>query len=215
MAKQRAVSDEEFRENARSDEYRLRCRERLLAAGCELFSSRGYVHTALEDLCAEAGVSEREFHQEFTSQEALLIALHDEVTSCGLRAAESALLAEGMDQCSTRERVALLFDAYVLAVTRDPRAARVAFVEVLGVSHRVDEHLLMWRNRWVEFLTAEAERAVSRGEAADREHGVTVVVTIGSCNELMAHHSRRPRQVTPAEVSAELTRLSLAMLGAP
>ncbi|MEV6161310.1 helix-turn-helix domain-containing protein [Streptomyces sp. NPDC052052] len=187
-------------------------RDRLLLAGRQLFAAYGYARTSVEDLCEHAKVPVHVFQQEFVSREVLLMAIYDEVATHGLRAAENALMAEGMEDCPTERRVRLLFDAYVKAVTEDPCAARVAFVEVLGVSREVDNHLATWRAMWIEFLSSEAERAVRRGEAVPSDHHVTVTVLNHAVDELMAHHGRRPRQVDAEWLTDELTRLSLAMI---
>ncbi|MFF1921298.1 TetR/AcrR family transcriptional regulator [Streptomyces sp. NPDC058221] len=191
----------------------VRCREQLMAAGRTLFAVYGYAHTSVEDLCAAAHLHVRDFYREFPSREALLVDLYDEVAMGGMRAAEIELSAEGMETCSTEERVRRLFDAYVRVVTRDPQAARVAFVEVLGVSRAMDEHLAAWRSVWVEFLTREAERAAERGHGADGDLTVVVQVLTHSVDELLAHHGRRPRQVPSDWLTSELTRMSLAMIG--
>ncbi|MFD4689153.1 TetR/AcrR family transcriptional regulator [Streptomyces sp. NPDC058463] len=195
------------------DRARTRARGQLLDAGRELFGVYGYAETSEQALCEVAGVPEEVLWEEYGSREGVLIALHNEVTTNGLRAAESALLSEGMDDCPVAQRFRILFDAYVTAVTRDLREARVTFVEVLGVSTAVDEHCKRWRDLWADFLTGEAERAAVRGETEERDHRVVVMVMVGTVHELMAHHSRRPRRARPEEVSAELTELGLAMLG--
>ena len=188
-------------------------RGQLMTAGRTLFAVYGYARTTVEDLCAAAHVEVREFHREFQSREALLVDLYDEVATRGMRASEAELTAEGMETCPTEERVRRLFDAYVRAVTRDPQEARVAFVEVLGVSREMDDHLTMWRSVWVEFLTQEAERARQRGHGVDGDLDVVVKVLTRSVDELLAHHGRRPRQVPPAWLTSEFTRLSMAMIG--
>ena len=198
---------------ASGDRLRARVRGQLLDAARELFGVFGYAQTSEQALCALAGVPEEVLWEEFGSREHLLIALHNQVTTNGLRAAERALLSEGMDDCPVAERWRRLFDAYVAAVTRDLREARVTFVEVLGVSPAVDQHCEGWREVWTDFLTGEAERAAVRGETQDRDHRVVVMVMVGTVHELMAHHSRRPRRARVAEVSEELTQLGLSMLG--
>ncbi|WNF28713.1 TetR/AcrR family transcriptional regulator [Streptomyces sp. C11-1] len=195
------------------DVARMQAREQLLEAARELYGINGYRETAERDVCEAAGVPVEVLRQEYGSREGLLIALHNRVTTAGLRAAEAALLSEGIDDCSIAERVRRLFDAYVEAVTLDPREARVTFVEVLGVSAVVDEHCKLWRALWTEFLTGETERAVERGEAEDRDYRVDVMVMVGTVHELMAHHARRCRRARPEEVSGELTQLALSMLG--
>lgn len=191
----------------------VRCREQLMAAGRTLFAVYGYARTSVEDLCVAAHVQLRDFYREFESREALLFDLYDEVAIGGMRATELELSSEGIETCSTQERIRRLFDAYVRVVTRDPQAARVAFVEVLGVSRAMDEHLAMWRSVWVEFLTREAERAAERGHGTDGDLTVVVQVLTHSVDELLAHHGRRPRQVPRDWLTSELTRMSLAMMG--
>ncbi|MEI7033515.1 TetR/AcrR family transcriptional regulator [Streptomyces pratensis] len=195
------------------DVVRTQAREQLLEAARELYGINGYQQTSEMDVCATAGVPVEVLRQEYGSREGLLIALHNRVTTAGLRAAEGALRTQGIEACSIAERVRRLFDAYVEAVTRDPREARVTFVEVLGVSAVVDEHCKLWRALWTEFLTGEAERAVEQGEAEDRDYRVDVMVMVGTVHELMAHHARRCRRAHPGEVSDELTQLALSMLG--
>ncbi|GAA3001934.1 TetR/AcrR family transcriptional regulator [Streptomyces fulvorobeus] len=200
------------RTGASGDRLRVRLRERLLEAGLELFGLYGYAHTSVEALCEEAGVAEAVFREEYESPEGLLIALHNRVSTNGMRAAENVQLAVDIDTCTAPVRVRRLFDAYVDAVTRDPREARVAFVEVLGVSRAVDEHCRRWREAWVEFYTAATARAVGRGEAVNTDHRADVIVMVNTIHELMAHHSRRPRRARPQDVSGELTHLALTLL---
>ncbi|HEY9441394.1 MAG TPA: helix-turn-helix domain-containing protein [Streptomyces sp.] len=198
---------------ASGDRLRTRARQQLLDAARDLYGLYGYAETSEQALCELAGVPEEVLWREFGSREGLLIALHNEVTTKGLRAAEAALLSEGMDDFPVAVRWRRLFDAYVAAVTRDLREARVTFVEVLDVSPAVDAHCKRWREVWADFLTGEAERAAVRGEVAERDHRVVVMVMVATVHELMAHHSRRPRRARPDEVSEELTQLGIAMLG--
>lgn len=204
----------EQRTGASGDRFRTQVREQLLEAGLELFGVYGYADTTADALCDEAGVPEEVFRQEYDSPEGLLIALHNRVSTNGMRAAENVQLAEDIDECTPQARVRRLFDAYVAAVTRDPREARVAFVEVLGVSPAVDEHCRRWRETWVEFYAAATDRAVGRGEAVNTDHRADVIVMVNTILELMAHHSRRPRRARPEDVSGELTYLALTLLTA-
>ncbi|WP_299535333.1 TetR/AcrR family transcriptional regulator [uncultured Streptomyces sp.] len=198
---------------ATGEGFRALERAQLTQAARDLFGTFGYARTTTEALCRRAGVPVRILEEEYGSLEGLLVALHDQVTTKGLRAAEEALLAEGMDDLPMGPRTKILFEAYVKAVTEDPHEARVTFVEVLGVSHRVDAHVKRWRDVWVDFLTGEAQRAVARGEAEPGDHRVTVMVTVGTVHEFMAHYARRSRRAQPAEVSEELVKLALSMLG--
>ncbi|GFN06048.1 hypothetical protein Smic_46040 [Streptomyces microflavus] len=152
------------------DQARTQAREQLLDAARELYGVVGYRETSETDLCEAAGVTPEVLRQEYGTREGLLIALHNRVTTIGLRAMEAVLHSEGIDECSIADRVRRLFDAYVESVTRDPREARVTFVEVLGVSAVVDEHCKLWRALWTEFLTG---RPSGRWSGGRRRTGTT------------------------------------------
>lgn len=181
-----------------------------MAAGLDLFGTTGYAATSIERLCATAGVSTRNFYEEFRNREALLVALHDRIAQ---RAAEAVTvaLADAAD-ADLRHRIELSAHAYLTTVAVDPRWARIAHVEVVGVSPAVEEHRLAWRRRWVEFLEAEAGRAARLGEAYDRDYHLAAVAFIGAANELVHHwfiHGRRP---SLEELTAELSRLAVGIL---
>ncbi|SFN81496.1 DNA-binding transcriptional regulator, AcrR family [Actinomadura madurae] len=193
-----------------AEERRAERRERLLAAGLELFGTRGYAATSIERLCATASVSTRNFYEEFSGREELLTTLHRGINE---RAAEavSAAYAEAAD-ADLATRVERAVRAFVTATASDPRRARIAFVEVIGVSAGLERHRLGWRTRWEEALLAMTREAVERGEAVDRDHRLTMIAIIGAVNNLVHHWSARDQDVPLDDITAELTHLILAVL---
>ncbi|MGW4240619.1 TetR/AcrR family transcriptional regulator [Streptomyces sp. NPDC004749] len=199
-------------ERAAPDPRALR-RERLFATATELFTERGYWATSIERICATARISVRAFYEEFESREGLLIALHNEVARAGMEAALTVLSDPAMESAATRERITALGHAFVDAVTADPAATRIAFVDIVGAGRPVDDHRLLWRTLWAEFLTGEAERAVARGEAAERDHTLAMVALIGAANELVGHWARHSPALPKEVLTAELVRHALATFG--
>ncbi|MFE5667638.1 TetR/AcrR family transcriptional regulator [Streptomyces niveus] len=190
-------------------------RERLLTTATDLFTTRGYVGTSIERICVTARVSIRAFYQEFDGRESLLIALHNRVARAGMEATLAALAGPGLDAADTRTRVSALVRAYVGAVTADLASAQVAFVEVIGVNRAVEDHRVVWRSLWTDFLTGEADRAVGRGEAVPRDYTLAMVALIGAVNELMAHWARGGGALPREVVADEMIRHVLATIGHP
>ncbi|MFC4002423.1 TetR/AcrR family transcriptional regulator [Prauserella oleivorans] len=188
-------------------------RQRLLDAGLELFGTEGYAATSIERLCAAAGVSTRNFYEEFTGREALLMTLHDIVLERAM-AAVSAVFAE-MGDAPLAVRLEHAVRAYLAATATDPRWARLSFVEVVGVSEAVERHRLAWRERWAAFLVAEAERGVAHGEGMARDFHLSAVALIGAVNELGYHCAAGGRRVPMEDVVAEITRVATAALTGP
>ncbi|WHT22005.1 TetR/AcrR family transcriptional regulator [Crossiella sp. CA-258035] len=183
-------------------------RERMLAAGLELFGTEGYAAASIERLCALASVSTRNFYEEFGSREALLTALHDRVNTTAIGAVREAFAA--LPEAGLVERVRLAVRTYLDVTVQDPRLARVAYVEVVGVSAEVERYRAGWRERWIELLVAEAERAVARGEATRRDFRLTAIALMGAVNELV-HHWSVLGGITPIEdITREIARIATA-----
>jgi hypothetical protein len=73
----------------------------------------------------------------------------------------------------------------------------------------------MWRERIVEFLVEEADRAVKSGEAEARDFHLTAVAFIGAVNELVYYWSMHNRSTPLDDLCDELTRLAVAAITGP
>lgn len=193
-----------------AEERRADRRERLLGAGLELFGTRGYAATSIERLCATASVSTRNFYEEFSGREELLTALHRSINERARAALDTAYAEAAADPLPARVERAVR--AFVTVTASDPRWARIAFVEVIGVSAGLERHRLQWRGHWEETMLAMIREAVGRGEAADRDYRLTVIAIIGAVNNLVHHWSARDQTIPLDDITAELTHLILSAI---
>ncbi|MCX4585863.1 TetR/AcrR family transcriptional regulator [Streptomyces sp. NBC_01481] len=186
-------------------------RRRFLDAALQLFGdSPGYRATTVAALSEAAGLSTRQFYEEFRTLEDVLAALHLQVNDWAEEAALAALAeAEGMP---IAQRAAAAFRAYAANVTGDPRRIRITFVEIIGVSPRLEEQRLARRSRWVDLICAEAAAAVERGEAAPRDYRVAAAAFIGSVNGLLHDWRAGWVDATLDQVVDELVQLLLGIL---
>jgi AcrR family transcriptional regulator len=164
----------------RRDERRGRFRE----AGLQLFGVEpGYRGTRLGDLCKAAGLSSRQFYEEYRTLEDLLADLHLYVNDVAGKAVADVLPdVQGM---STTEMLPILVHAYVKGACGDLRHARIAYVEVVGVSPRMDLQRLERRAIWVELINRLAAEAVERGEIPPGNYRISAAAIIGAINGLM------------------------------
>ncbi len=189
-------------------------RRRFLDAALTLFGDTpGYRATTVAALSEAAGLSTRQFYEEFRTLEDVLAALHLQVNDW----AEEAVLAAAADarDLPLPERAAAVFRAYAGNVTADPRRVRITFVEIVGVSPRLEEQRLARRARWVDLIRAEAQAAVARGEAAPRDHRLAATAFIGAVNGLLHDYSAGWVDATLEEVVDELVRQLLSLLRPP
>ncbi|MEU1552768.1 TetR/AcrR family transcriptional regulator [Streptomyces scabiei] len=186
-------------------------RDRFLEAGLQLFGdSPGFRATTIAGLSEAAGLSTRQFYEEFSTLEEVLAALHLRVNDWAEEAALTGLAAaEGQ---SIAERATAAFRAYAANVTGDPRRLRITFTEIIGVSPRLERQRLERRSRWVDFICAEATAAAERGEAAPRDYRIAAAAFIGSVNGLLHDWQAGWVDAPLDEVVDELVGLLLGIL---
>ncbi|MEV6212441.1 TetR/AcrR family transcriptional regulator [Kitasatospora sp. NPDC051914] len=195
-----------------AEERQAERRRRFLDAGLQLFGGEpGYRNTTVAALCEAAGLSSRQFYEEFRTLEDVLAALHLQVNDRAEAAALAALATAG--GLPVAERAAAVFGAYAADVTGDPRRLRITFVEIIGISPRLEEQRLARRARWVDLLCAEAAAAVERGEAAPRDYRLAAAAFIGGVNGLLHDWAEGWVDATLDQVVAELVRILLGILG--
>ncbi|MEU3254176.1 TetR/AcrR family transcriptional regulator [Streptomyces sp. NPDC006997] len=186
-------------------------RARFLDAALRLFGDTpGYRATTVAALSEAAGLSTRQFYEEFRTLEDVLAALHLQVNDWAEQAVFAAVADVG--GVPLAERAAAIFRAYAANVTADPRRIRITFVEIVGVSPRLEEQRLARRARWVELLCAEADAAVARGEAAPRDYRLAATAFIGSVNGLLHDWNAGWVDATLDEVVDELVRQLLCIV---
>ncbi|HZM29981.1 MAG TPA: TetR/AcrR family transcriptional regulator [Acidimicrobiales bacterium] len=114
-----------------AERQRLR-REAMLDAGLELFGTRGYAGSTVDAVCRRAGVSTRNFYEEFDNRLDLLVAVGERIAA----QAFAAWTTEYAPPAGPRRAAAALrarVAALVHALVDDPRVARIVFVESLAL----------------------------------------------------------------------------------
>jgi AcrR family transcriptional regulator len=138
----------------------VRTRQRLTDAALRLFEERGYSDTTVDDIVAEAGMSQRTFFHHFPTKEAVLFEGHAERLDAAiarLRAAphtnlSQALREVGMSVVDSVEGHPELF-LQRLALYRDEPALRAVML-------RINEE-------WIDGITVEVGRWLRRDPTTD------------------------------------------------
>jgi AcrR family transcriptional regulator len=112
-------------------------REQLLAAGLAVFGSSGYHSATVKGICLQAGLTERYFYESFANSEDLLCAVYEQVLTTQRDRMLTAISAAPPQQ---EAMIRAGLNAFLTYIQDSPAAARVQFIEVLGVSPRVDQH---------------------------------------------------------------------------
>ncbi|HTI24694.1 MAG TPA: TetR/AcrR family transcriptional regulator [Kutzneria sp.] len=193
-----------------AEQRRAERRQRLLDAALGLFTTVGYRQTKIVQICADAGVSTRNFYEEFAGKEQMLLTLHDLINSAALDRVRTALAALDSDDVVTR--ISLLLDAFVASVTADPRLPRLNYVEAVGVSEELERQHQQWVTRWADFIEAEARHAAAHGVAPDRDYRLTAIGLVGAVTGLLREWQAHRPPWPVADIAAEIRALMLAAI---
>jgi AcrR family transcriptional regulator len=164
-------------------ERRAERREKLLDTGVELFGTRGYPNTSIELLCASAGLNARYFYEAFEGREALLRAIYERHAERVFAAVSDAVAAA---PSSPREQLAAGLSAFVHSSLADPRAARVNFLEIVGVSAELERSRRQVMRRYSDLATAQLGQTLGpRARIAGGDVHLAAVALVSAADGLI------------------------------
>lgn len=147
-------------------------RARFVQAGIVCFGRQGYHASTVRAICTAAGLTDRYFYESFAGTEQLLAAAFTQLAQALLQALLDALAAAAPADAQAAVEVALV---RYFEFMRDPLAARVLLIEVLGVSPTIDA---LYQRTNAEFAKAIIEPWIDASAAAPRARGDDRVLSI-------------------------------------
>lgn len=158
-------------------------RLRFIVAATRIFAERGYADCSLADVCAAAALSKRQFYEEFETREDLLVAAYDRVQDEAATAVTKALTT--LDPTAdARTAVAAVLGAYLKSMNSDPHRANLAYIQVVGVSERMEQHRRTRRRSWARLLELSVAPMVGPTARLRGPGDLGASVLIGAVNGL-------------------------------
>jgi AcrR family transcriptional regulator len=165
-------------------------REALLTAALDVFGTKGYAASSVDEICRLAYVSSRNFYEEFANREALLDALGERLVMTIFQALTDVDVEPGPDLARrrTRERVSRM----VHALVDDPRVARIAVIETVGVSPELERRRRQAHHLYAgwlrDFVHVELD---AKGVDGPHQQAFTLAL-VGAANELICDWVLQP-----------------------
>lgn len=188
-------------------------RERLIAAGLQQIGTVGYAATSVKSLCAQAGLTERYFYEQFADREAILIAVFEHVVAL---VSEAAFTAARAAPPAVGGRVRAGLRAFLGALSEDPRRARVQLIEVVGQSPELERRRFEAMDGFVSFIEAAA---LELDPALDFTRGspshAIVLALVGGTNHLAIEWTLGGLEMELDELVDALVALYEAASGIP
>jgi AcrR family transcriptional regulator len=182
-------------------------RERLIAAGLEVFARRGYSASTVRDVCREAGLTERYFYESFRNREALLGALADRIVDEALEAVAPALADPARD---LEEIVRDALGRFVGSLVDDPRRAQLLLVETVGVSPPAEDRRREIMGQLADVTRQALAQALGAAAPDPPDVDLTARALIGASNELLVGYIRGELSVDRDQLTSHLTALFLS-----
>ncbi|GAB2677942.1 TetR/AcrR family transcriptional regulator [Nocardia goodfellowii] len=189
-------------------------RLRFLDAATRIFAERGYTDCSLADVCAAAALSKRQFYEEFQTREDVLVAAYDRIQDEAAAAVSAAVrMLDPAADASTAMHTAM--SAYLGSIGSDPYRAKVAFIEVVGVSARMETHRRARRHKWAGLLASVVVPRVAPGGRLRGGTSLGASALIGAINGL-AHEWLLADPRPPVDALVDLlVPLSFALIETP
>jgi AcrR family transcriptional regulator len=181
-------------------------RDRLLAAGLEVFATHGFQASKVSDVCAAAGLTQRYFYESFVDKEALLWAVAEIIVADFVAAAGPSLALIGTDFEVAAGGAA---QAVISSLTDDPRRARILFVEIVGVSADLEDRRRVVIGALVDVLREAAASASGRWAREAVEVELIARAVVGAAQELLIAYVRNE---LPMDQDALVANLQLLFL---
>ncbi len=184
-------------------------RERLVGAAFDLFGTQGFQKTTIPMICNASGVTARHFYEEFSSREALLRAIFDDLAERAYDLVREDLRAT---QTPVYERVLASNRAYYSFFTEDPRRARIYAIESLGISPELEKHRRDVRERSVRQLTRATEWLEPTGVLQDLDSRLVAVGLSSAAVALLAEWVLATKKPSVEKMAETLTHFWMRTL---
>lgn len=162
-----------------------RRRQQFLDAGLQVFGTTGYRTATVRQLCRQAELTDRYFYESFASTEDLLVAVYEREFDHLQQVVLAALSSEAAQQDPTAP-IELALNA-LFEMASEPRVARVCWLEVLGVSERVDGVYTRTIERFAALVVAFARLRFDAAELDEPESRMLGIALIGAVSQPVTH----------------------------
>lgn len=185
-------------------------REKLMAAGLELFGTHGYNAVTIEQICSYSRVTARYFYEEFKTREELLTAVFERAAA---ELSSEALKALNDAPDSIEGKTRRVIEAIFRFMLDDPRRARVVVLEAVGAGAPFWNHVVNTKGFFVQLLESEAQSLVEAGVLRQRDYNLAASAVYGAGRELLVEWILREEKPSFEDMVEELVGVVLAIAG--
>lgn len=150
----------------------------------EIFATRGYHGTAVDDIVAASGTSKGAFYHYFPSKQGIFLTLLDQLAEMVEATVEAAI---GREQGAlAKVEAALRVVLEVVSSQRD--LARILLIEAAALGPAFEQSRLGIHRQFAALIRRHLDRAVEEGAIPPQDTQIPATAWIGAINEVITQH---------------------------
>lgn len=156
-------------------------RKKLLTAALEVVGTEGFKAATVRKVCAQAGLTERYYYEAFGNAQGMLKQLYEQQNSKLAATLYSAVSTVPSTPVAMAEAsLTALFGA----IKKDPRMARVIYVEIVGVNDELDEIYRQGQRRYDELVVKVSKPLYPAENIADLDELLIASALVGAITQV-------------------------------
>ena len=179
----------------------------------DAFTTSGYMNSSVPEICKLAGLSTRQFYEEFSSREGLLLDLYTRIHA-EARTAVLKTVEEATDR-SYRGLADAGLAAYIHVIADDPRRARLVLVEAVGLNQKVERSRELGTADWIAMIERVAREHLPAGHEPVGGYRLVLLGLIGAANALIQDWSASSPRPPVSDLVNIIVPLMFTLLGVP
>ncbi|HBQ25223.1 MAG TPA: hypothetical protein DD791_02410 [Syntrophomonas sp.] len=176
-------------------------RKIILDAAVQVFSTKGYHNTRMEEIATVAGIGKGTIYEYFDSK----LQLFQAMMESSLQIYYNRIDMPKLETLTLEERLSVLFESYITFCRENKDLTRIVFWD----TEIWDEDLKDWtynlRNEKEEKLTGIIQDSIERGEIRNVDAKLLTLLIIGSLGSLWVPITLDDWDISPADMAAQLT----------
>ena len=176
-------------------------REIILDAAVQVFSTKGYHNTRMEEIATVAGIGKGTIYEYFDSK----LQLFQAMMESSLQIYYNRIDMPKLETLTLEERLSVLFESHITFCRENKDLTRIVFWD----TEIWDEDLKDWtynlRNEKEEKLTGIIQDSIERGEIRNVDAKLLTLLIIGSLGSLWVPITLDDWDISPADMAAQLT----------
>jgi AcrR family transcriptional regulator len=161
----------------------LQRHERILEAATRVFSSKGYHHTAVDDIAVEADTSKGGIYFHFPTKQAIFLALLDRLANILRTRVEEAVAAQTEPVARAEAALRVVLDTFA----GHRHLARLFLVEALGAGPEFNARMASIRLAYADLIRQHLDDAVAAGAIPPIDTTTAAAAWFGAVNEVVTH----------------------------